>query len=260
MSNPILIFVIFDVIIAAFGLAIGSFLNVLIDRLPADEGIGGRSHCDYCGKTLQPLQLIPVISYMSSKGMTTCCKKRLSLYYPFIELLTAVLFVVAWHMSYGAMPSFLYMVSFISAIIVIFFADVKYHIIPDEMLVFLLIISFMSPLTLNIIQGKLISGLVIGGGMFLLMLLASYFMKKEAMGFGDVKLAFVMGWYLGIQDAAIALYIAFVLGGGIGALLLILKKRGRESMIAFGPFLLIGMLVMVYFEKEILRLIHHFLF
>ena len=158
-----------------FGTIIGSFLNVLIDRLPNEESINGRSHCDFCKKTIAPYDLIPVLSYILLKGKCRYCGKKLSIQYPLIEVLTGIIFVLIWFNvpDFSVMlNSFQHLFSnqilnqvqddifqnwmqksiylgITSCFIVIFFADVKYQIIPDEMQVSLLVLVLFQ----KIIQG-----------------------------------------------------------------------------------------------------------
>ena len=149
------------ILIFLFGLFIGSFLGVLSDRLPKGETIMGRSHCDYCKKTLQWYDLIPTVSYIWQRGKCRYCHKRLSLEYPGIEILTGIVFVLITKIQitrykqiamiqipneWIMFVSWLLLLVISSAMIVIFFADVKYRIIPDEMLVVMLIIGLFSNL------------------------------------------------------------------------------------------------------------------
>src|SRR3989344_25048 len=127
------------------GTIIGSFLNVLIDRLPREESIMGRSHCDHCKKTLSPIDLIPVLSFLFLKGKCRYCGKKLSLQYPGIEILTGVLFVLIYNFKfliYNSNSNFEFQISnyaIVSCLIVIFFIDLKNQIIPDEMQIALFI-------------------------------------------------------------------------------------------------------------------------
>ena len=155
-----------------FGTAIGSFLNVLIDRLPREESINGRSHCEYCKKTLSPLDLIPVLSFILLKGRCRYCHKRLSVQYPLIELLTGTIFVWVF-VSFIVIPSkegiqnvldsrlrgndfiisnliqLVIYLSMVSCLIVIFFIDLKNQIIPDEMQIALFITILLSKIVVG---------------------------------------------------------------------------------------------------------------
>ena len=248
------------------GLSIGSFLNVLIDRLPKGQQITGRSYCDHCKKTLRATDLIPVVAYVFLGGRSSCCGKSLSLFYPFVELLTGVSFIIAdFYLdpqggsllaSLGWTPEYFFLIGILCSLIVIFFSDLKYHIIPDEATMALFIFSTFTIAPIINKTDHLIGSLVLIFGMYGL-----YFATKgKGLGFGDVKLAPVIGWLLGLVSGFIALYIAFIIGGIVSGFLLLFRRRKLKSRIAFGPFLVIGILVMLFFEPEILayvsRLFH----
>jgi len=274
------------------GTAIGSFLNVLIDRWSNDQPITGRSHCDFCKKQLKLLDLIPVFSFIFLRGRSRCCNKKLSWQYPLVELVTGVMFVfvviaspalrdVAISLPIGhsvlmgllrqpTYVSFLAMtllLGIISCLIVIFFADVKYQIIPDQIQLTLLILGFLLQISKILIvgcnNGSLLncyivpllniffSGIVIMAPILLIYLLS----RGRGMGFGDVKLTFNMGILLGIKGGLSALYFAFILGGIFGAYLLLSKKKKLKSKIAFGPFLVISCIIMLLFSDKVWQLI-----
>ena len=138
-----------------------------------------------------------------------------------------------------------------SAMIVIFFADVKYRIIPDEMLV---VIFFVGLIT-NIYQGILINNFIAASVICFMFYVIYSLTKRKGMGFGDVKLAFIIGWLWGIKLGLAAVYFSFIIGGIFAVGLLILKKANRKSKIAFGPFLIIGMILSFVLQKQILEFI-----
>lgn len=241
------------------GTAIGSFLNVLIDRLPREESINGRSHCEFCKKILSPLDLIPVVSFLFLKGRCRYCGKRLSWQYPGIEILTGVLFVLIFNLKFVIYNSnFEFLISnlaIVSCLIVIFFIDLKNQIIPDEMQIALFIIVLLSKIMLGLTGTALGYALIAGLIVMLPILLLYLITRGRGMGFGDVKLAFNMGFFLGIKGGFVAIYLGFILGAFFGILLLLMKKKKMKSKIAFGPFLVIGMLIVMFFEKPIFSLI-----
>lgn len=256
-------------VIFAIGLVMGSFLGVLIDRLPRNQTLLGRSICDYCGKVLQPLMMVPVLSYIISRGLSSCCKKKISAFYPGFELLTGIVYVLVfvWYKSHfgifitnmNAVLAFVAYISIVSALLVILFADMRYHIIPDEMNIVLFVSAFFigGRLTnLTILFDFLVAGMFLGGLMFLLF----YITKGKGLGFGDVKFAFVMGFLLGIWQGLIALYIAFVVGGIISSILLLSRARGVRSKIAFGPFLILGTVVMIFYGTNVVNFIDNLFF
>jgi len=249
------------------GCAIGSFLNVLIDRLPNEESINGRSHCDSCKKTIAPYDLIPVLSYILLKGKCRYCHKKLSIQYPLIELLTGVIFTLIVYFSPFARPLLegqffiphmvqlgIYLAA-ASCFVVIFFADVKYQIIPDEMQVGLLVLVLFQKIidTVTVMQlgSSLFAAMVTMAPILFLYLIT----RGRGMGFGDVKLSFIVGFLLGIKGGLSALYIAFVLGAVVGIYFLILKKKKMKSKIAFGPFIVLGTVMIILFQQEVFDLV-----
>lgn len=242
-----------------FGTAIGSFLNVLIDRLPREESINGRSHCEFCKKTLSPLDLIPVISFIFLQGKCRYCGKKLSWQYLLIEILTGTLFVLIFNLKFEIYNSNLefqilnYVIA--SCLIVIFFIDLKNQIIPDEMQIAL----FITILFLRVIGSIGVVGVMWGALEGLIVMLPILFLylitRGRGMGFGDVKLAFNMGFFLGIKGGFVAIYLGFILGAFFGIVLLLMKKKKMKSKIAFGPFLVAGMVIVMFFEKPIFSLI-----
>ncbi len=233
------------IFIGLIGLCIGSFLNVLIDRLGGEDtglkGLGGRSHCDHCKHQLAWIDLIPVVSYVLSGGRCRYCKKKVSIYYPVIELLTSGVFAFTAIYYPSPLVTQIALLGIFSSIIVIFFADLKYHIIPDEATVALII----SSLVLNYYAGTIPMNLVAGLALTLTIYFLYFATKGRGMGFGDVKLAFGMGFLLGLTGGFLALYIAFVSGGVIGLALLLLKRKGLKSKLPFGPFLVLGTVTML---------------
>ncbi|OGK53421.1 hypothetical protein A3H78_02705 [Candidatus Roizmanbacteria bacterium RIFCSPLOWO2_02_FULL_36_11] len=249
------------IFIFLLGLAIGSFLNVLIDRLPAEESIGGRSHCDNCKKTLSWIDLIPVFSWVYLRGKSRCCHKKISMFYPIVELLTGISFFfvfISYPTSTSSFPlltSHILTLIIICFFIVIFFADLKYHIIPDEMTILLVLIGiilmFLRQSFFDYFFGALLLSLIMYG--------IYAVTKGRGMGFGDVKLAFPMGLILGIKSGFIALYLSFIIGGFFSLLLIIIHKRNLKSKIAFGPFMIIGFALMFFYNDPILNFIqNHF--
>lgn len=251
-----------------YGTAIGSFLNVLIDRLPNEESIMGRSHCDHCKKKLNGFDLFPILSFVFIGGKCRYCKKKLSYFYPFVELHTGIAFVLTWiyfPVAGNGITSFpvdiitkIIGMGIISTLIVIIFADLKYKIIPDSMQ----IVFFIFALLLHIANGTsasafinyILSGLAVMTPILFLFLITN----GRGMGFGDVKLSFIFGFLLGLKGGLLVLYISFLTGGIIGAVLLISQRKGMKSTIAFGPYLVLGILVMLFFGSQINMVLYRF--
>ena len=240
------------------GASIGSFLNVLIDRLPKNESINGRSHCDYCGKKLNWFDMSPVFSYFILRGKTRCCGKKLSWQYPLIEFITGLVFVWVFKDSpyVDSLTRTVLISGIMACLIVIFVSDLKYHLISDYILLALFIFSFFYHVAIyNYLQPFITvffpSAFVVAFPIWLI-----YFISKErAMGLGDVYLSAIMGFLLGWQAGFTALYIAFVTGAIIGSIVIIFKNKKLKSKIAFGPFLVIGTVTMLFWGERIMDII-----
>ena len=236
------------------GIILGSFFNVLIDRLPKGQNVlWGRSHCDHCKKTLRWFELIPVVSYISQGGKFRRCHSGLSMQYPVMEIITGLGYFLIFRSYSYDIVAFIGILILFSAFLVITVADVKYQIIPDSMLV-LSVIGICVLLYSNFETSQLIShGLsaICSGGFFYALW---YFTKGRGMGFGDVKLAFILGLFLGFPLIIVALYIAFLTGAFLGVILIIAGAKTMKSKIPFGPFLIVGAAAAFIFQQYFLKL------
>jgi leader peptidase (prepilin peptidase) / N-methyltransferase len=228
-------------LIFILGLSIGAFLNVVAERVSAGERIDGRSHCDYCKKTLNWFDLIPLFSYCSTGGRCRYCKKKLSIQYSTVELITGLFFLVSFVRNNFLLDVHLLAVFIIvSCSIVILITDIKWQIILDEALVPLFFVG------LCISSSQL--PFYLGGSLIItvLFLFIHLLSSGQAMGYADIKLVFVMGFLLTIPHLFFSLYIGFLTGGVVSVILLIGRLKGLRSRIALGPFLVIGLLVMLW--------------
>ena len=226
------------------GLVIGSFLNVVIYRLPEGKSIiTPPSHCPECGTRLKVIDLIPVLSYLSTGGKCRYCNTKISIQYPLVELLTGFLFLAAYLKFGFSVQLFIYLL-LISALIAVTFIDYKYMIIPNKITYPLIVISLLSAIIfdyLTIFQSLL--GIVIPS----LLLLIVAFIFKGGMGMGDVKLAAAIGGFLGWSYTLAGIFLGSLLGSIIGLSLMGLGIIGRKTRIPFGPFICIGAIVMIFF-------------
>ena len=264
--------------IFTLGLFFGSFFNVLADRLSKEETIGGRSHCDHCKHVLEWYDLIPIVSFTSLKGKCRYCRAPIAPGHVYSELITGVTFVLTWYFShqfYGTFPLHIMHIVIAGILIVMLLSDIRYQIIPDEMQIalfvaglwrfFFLTVNINLPLFPQIwnieyllLVGQLLAGGIIVGIPLLLVFLVT---KGKGMGFGDVKLTFNMGIVSGLWNGLYALYIAFIVGGIVGGIILLMKKGGLKSKIAFGPFLILGTYIMLFYwyeVAELLKKVYHF--
>ncbi|MBI4137144.1 prepilin peptidase [Candidatus Roizmanbacteria bacterium] len=233
------------------GLFIGSFLNMLIDRIPRGEQIvKGRSRCDHCKHVLAWYDLLPVLSWIWLRGTCRYCGKPIAVRNTIVELTAGILFLIAGlqiDLTSEPVQLFLYLI-IISCLIVIFFIDLKHTIIPDTLTVIVgaaaVTLWFYSPTSLSLLN-YIFSAL--GAGLFfaLLVVLSKYFLKKDGMGIGDVKFAFVMGLLLGSPGIIVALYIAFLTGAFLSAILILSKRKRFGQTVPFGPFLAASTLIVL---------------
>jgi leader peptidase (prepilin peptidase)/N-methyltransferase len=236
-----------------FGAVVGSFLNVVIDRLPQKRSIWkGRSVCDSCHKKLGPFELIPVISYIALSGKCSSCHARIPVRLTLVEILTGLLFVFSYFFFPASAINLIFALTVVSLNIAIFFIDLDYGIIPDELVaifvtVTLLFLILFSPQELAI-------HLAAGIGAFLLFLFLFLFTRGKGLGFGDVKLVFAMGLFLGFPGIIIGFYFAFLTGAVFSVMLILYGKKGLKSAVPFGPFLTSGTLFAYFFGGTIISL------
>jgi len=268
--------ILYSLFLFILGSAIGSFLNVLIDRLSTNKSITGRSHCDHCQQQIIWHDLFPIVSFLFLKGKCRFCHKKLSFYYPIIEIITGFTFITTFfiitnHDKTKMIPDFrlwqsnipllIIYLGIFSSLIVIFFADLKYQIIPDSMQVALLVFSLLFQI-MSIGLGDNLSlylfGQWISNGLLVMLPILFLFLitKGNGMGFGDVKLSFIIGFFLGLKGGLIALYLGFIIGALGGVILILFKRKGLKSKIAFGPFLVMGMVMVMIWGSQIFEIIH----
>lgn len=244
------------IILFILGLCVGSFLNVLIDRLPRNKPIFlSRSYCDYCHRRLAWYDLIPILSFMILEGECRYCMKRISWQYPTVELITGMLFILVLtsinrliDVTY-LLPTLVYNLIIISGLIVIFFTDLKYRIIPDQILGILILNSLIFFILTN--PQKLVIHLLSGSIFFLIFLGLVVVTSGKGMGLGDVKYAFYMGLQLGFPIIIIAFYLAFLTGALLSLILIITGRKTMKSTIAFGPFLAISTFISLFYGQEL---------
>jgi leader peptidase (prepilin peptidase)/N-methyltransferase len=220
------------------GLLVGSFLNVLIYRLPRRASVvGGRSKCRNCKSTIRWYDNVPVFSYLVLAGRCRQCRHRISLTYPFVELVSAAIAVLAVY-RFGLGLQALWVYVFLAALLVITFIDWSHKIIPDVLSVGGVIFGWIGSvvcLDINLVESFV--GSLVGGGLLLaIALLYKAIRKVDGMGGGDVKLMAMIGAFLGWQMIFPVLFLASLFGSAYG-LFLILRGGGGKTAVAFGSFL-----------------------
>ena len=220
------------------GLAVGSFLNVIIYRLPNNKSIvKPRSKCTKCGSQIAWYDNVPVLSYIALLGKCRKCKNPISIRYPLIEFICGIMTLMLLNI-YGPTFEFIVILLVSYMLIAITFIDVDYFVIPNEFIIFSFTISIIAHsfnlLPLSIAQG-IYGSLTFGGTLYIMGALGTFIFKKEALGFGDIKLGLALGSFLGIELSLLALFFSFIFGGAMSAILLIAKEVDDDHMIPFGP-------------------------
>lgn len=239
------------------GLALGSFLNVCIYRIPQDLSIvHPPSSCPECGEKIRFYDNIPLLSYVLLRGRCRHCRKPISLRYPLVEMIMGLL-SVALYFRYGFTLPFLFFLLFTASLVVITFIDLDHTIIPDVIslpgtaLGFLL--SFFS--FKNLAWFDSLIGIMAGGGfLYLVAFLFEKLTGREGMGGGDIKLLAMIGAWLGWKALPFIVLISSLAGTLIGGGSLLLLRRELRTKIPFGPFLALGAMVYFFFTNEILSL------
>ncbi len=249
-----------NIFVFIFGLCIGSFLNCVIYRLEKKEKLAGRSYCPQCKNTLSWSDLFPVFSFLCLWGKCRYCSKKISWQYPIVEIATGILFVLVfgslgfdWKLGIGIwdLIRMCFMFYVASALIIIFVYDLKYYIIPDKILLPAIGIAFAFRLFENFSSiPNLIIATLVGSGFFLFIFLIS---GGSWMGFGDVKLAILMGLLLSFPNILLALFLAFFLGAVMGVIMMIFKGKKLRSELPFGPFLITGTFIALLWGSQIVQ-------
>ncbi len=241
----------FAIVFLILGLLVGSFLNVVIYRLPEGESIvKPPSHCPSCNVRLKPIDLIPVFSWLFLKGRCRYCKVAISPRYALIELLTGVSFLISYLYA-GLTWQLLVLLVLLSVLIADTFIDMDHQIIPDELNIFLFVFFIAINLVASYIPwSDAIFGALAGSlPLFLLVVLTG----GAGMGFGDVKLMFVLGLYLGLWSTLLTLFLSFIYGGIFGVLLLATGIKKRKDAIPFGPWIAIAAVTVLFFGDQIIN-------
>lgn len=241
-------------IILLLGLCLGSFYNVCISRIPKDESIiSARSHCPHCKKTIPFYDLVPILSYIILRGRCRNCGGKISIRYPIVEALTAaLLLLIVFLHGYSLMALMIFI--FFSLLLIIAFIDLETLLIPDVLVISGAVIGLL----LNIYFGNGVEFSAIGmafGFAFMYALSAGgrYFLKKEAMGDGDIKLAVMLGALYGAKKLLLSVFIGSVSGLIIVLVLLISNRIKRDAHLPFGTFLAMGAFITFILGDEILK-------
>jgi len=250
--------VFFHIFFTVAGAAVGSFLNVLICRLPESQSIiFPSSHCPKCKHRIRFYDNIPIISYLVLRGRCRDCHEKISFRYPAVEAITAVISLFLF-LKFGISLKYLFAFLFSSALIVITFIDFDHQIIPDVItlpgipIFFLVAVFFMDVPFLDALLGILIGG----GVLFAIAFLYEIITKREGMGGGDIKLLAMLGAFLGWKSLFFILFVSSLLGAVVGISLMIAKGRDMKYAVPFGPFLSVAALAYLFVNIDVIELLY----
>lgn len=252
-------FLLFMIFLA--GLSFGSFLNVIVYRLPARKSIvKPPSSCPTCEKQLGPVDLIPLVGYILLRGRCRYCGVYISLRYPLVELLTGLLFLFTFY-HFGFNLSALFYLVLLYLLLAISLIDLEHRIVPNTLVGTGLTVAavlqipslaaavFAVPEVLII--GRPISdallGMLAGGGVLLLVFIIS----RGGMGAGDVKLIAMIGFFVGLSGTAVVILLAFLFGALVGVTFMILGKLTRKDALPFAPYLALAAFIQVFWGEQI---------
>ena len=252
MHDPVLLAFVF-----VFGISFGSFFNVLIYRLPHEISLyRPGSHCPICKSKIRFYENVPIISFIALRGRCSHCKAKISWRYPLVEALAGLLAVGAFYWFGFTVKGF--EAALLSLIFIpVFFIDLEHRIIPDILdlpwIPIGLIVSFFPGAIVNWKESLL--GIIIGGGLFFfVMWMGEKVFRKEAMGFGDVKLAAMLGAFLGWKNILLVLVMGSFFGSVVGIAIIALSRRdGKSTYVPFGPFLVFAAALALYFGGTIIK-------
>ena len=241
----ILVFIFF------FGLIIGSFLNCLIWRLHKKESLLGRSYCPKCKKQIAWYDNLPVLSFILLRGKCRQCGKKISWQYPTVELITAVLFIMAFLYNFESIKIKLFRDWFLICImIVVFIYDLRWYLILDIITLPAGLVILIFNLFLGMSwQNLLLSG-IIGGSFFLIQFVVS---KGKWIGGGDIRLGWLIGLALGWPGLVAAIIISYFIGSIVGLGLIAAGKKKWGSEVPFGVFLAVGSVITLFWQEPILN-------
>ena len=243
------------ILIILVGLALGSFLNVCIYRIPQKKSLlSPGSFCPKCGTKIRYRDNIPLISYILLRGKCRNCQEKISFQYPLVEFITPLLLVLTYW-RFGLSWSFAARSILTLVLIATFFIDLKHRIIPDVLTLPGIIIGFLLSFLIKspgFVQSLL--GIIVGGGMFYLAaILGDLLFKKESMGGGDIKLAAMLGAFLGWQKIFLVFFVSALLGSIIGIISLYLSREVKKThAVPFGTFLALGAIIALFFGDSLI--------
>jgi leader peptidase (prepilin peptidase)/N-methyltransferase len=231
------------VLLTVFGLAVGSFLNVCIYRLPRRESLNWpASHCTSCDRPLSWYENVPIVSWLLLRGRCRTCGAAISPIYPIVELITGAVFLAGYRL-YGLTPLLAARLLFACAMIVLFAIDLRHRILPNVITVPGILVGIAFSLFLPPGVRSSIIGLAVGGGVLYLVGEGYYRLRGvEGMGMGDVKMLAMIGAFLGWPLMLLTLVLASFAGSVIGVGMIVSRRGDMKAALPFGTFLAVGAL------------------
>ena len=234
----------------------GSFANVCIYRLPLDKGVvSGRSYCPKCKKQITWKDNIPIISYLLLRGKCRKCKKPISSQYALVEFLSILFFTIIYFL-YGITLTTLLLMILSLSFIIIFFIDLKHFIIPNEITFSMMALGFLKSFDPNLNSlfpnyiNSLIGGLLGYGIIWSIIYFYKQVRKKEGMGLGDAKLFGVIGFWFGWLAIPFIIFLSSVIALLSVVPSLLKNSKTMSSQIPFGPYIILGTLIYLFFENS----------
>jgi len=242
-------------IIVLAGFLFGSFLNVVIYRIPKSLSlIKPASHCPNCSETLKWYENIPLISYIFLLGKCSHCKTKISIQYPLIEILNGLLLLGIAYFSKDITQFIVFSLlgmTFLCLVVI----DFKNYILPDILIIIssvIVLIYFGYYEKLEALP-RFYYAILTGSGMYVLRMVTSKIYKKETFGMGDIKLSALIGFIIGHWDAFIAIFFGFIIAAVIFTFLIITRLQKKDAYLPFGPYLIFGMILYTMYGEIILR-------
>lgn len=237
-----------------FGLIIGSFVNVLIYRIPRGESIVvPGSYCTSCSHSLKWYDNIPILSYVMLKGKCRYCREKISLQYPIVEALNGILYILLYY-THGPTLEFLFLALISSMLIAIAGTDITAQVVPDGLVIAVFVLSSIEKLIQHYIfhesvdiKGSIL-GALFGGALFTVISLIS----KGGMGGGDITLISSLGFVLGLEKEILAVFLSFIIGAVSSLFLVGTKAKSMKDYIPFGPFIILSFFITIFFGDRIL--------
>jgi|WetSurMetagenome_2_1015567.scaffolds.fasta_scaffold42671_2 leader peptidase (prepilin peptidase) / N-methyltransferase len=248
-------FVAQQVMAFVLGCCIGSFLNVVVYRLPAGKSlVSPGSQCPACGHPIAFYDNIPVLSFFILRGKCRHCKATFSGRYPLVEALCG-LFTLMLFRRYGIHPQFFVELLFVYVLVTIAFIDLDTYLIPDVLSVSGVALGFaFSFFTPRLGWTDSLLGILLGGGMFYAVAVGyQYLRHQDGLGGGDIKLLGMIGAFLGIPGVLLTVVIASIVGAVVGVVVMRRQKTGLTAMVPFGPFLSLGALVYLFWGQSLIE-------